>query len=94
MLKRYTFNHLTGLEVFRGQLIGLCRNGKGSPKRGMMLSYSNVLPIQRILLKKGFGSNLPRWLAAPATLSKVQAVKGNEVQARQRRPLYSASTAQ
>ena len=36
----------------------------------------NVSPIHRIPLKKGFGSNLPRWLAAPATLSKGQAVKG------------------
>lgn len=61
-------------------------------KRGVL--DFNVSPIQWIPLKKGFGSNLPRWLAAPATLSKVQAVKGNEVQARQRRPLYSASTAQ
>ena len=58
------------------------RIGKEGQESMIKLSDSNVLPIPWIPLKKGFGSNLPRWLAAPATLSKGQAVKGNEVQGR------------
>ena len=84
---------LSGVLVI-GVYVIILKSGRNGQKKYTAWLDSNAVTYTADSIKKGFGSNLPRWLAAPATLSKVQAVKGNEVQARQRRPLYSASTAQ